>query len=143
MADPGIKKVIVPKSLLPAVNKDNEYIVRFRIVSENRNRISDWSKKFLVSASEVISADADFLIAGRVVTIVWNDPDKRPAYDIFVASDTSSFVFNGSSVSSTYSFINQATTTFKYAIQIQSIDKVYTPALVIYESNVIPIPPAS
>lgn len=143
MADSGIKKVIVPKSSLPSVDKDNQYIVRFRIVSENRNRISDWSQKFLISASEINAADSDFLISGRVVTIVWNDPDKRSAYDIFVASDTGSFVFNGSSLSTNYSFINQGTTSFKYAVQIQSIDKVYTPALVIYESNVIPIPPAS
>lgn len=137
MADQGIKKVVIPKASLPSVNSNNQYIVRFRIISEDKNRYSEWSPKFLLNGSEVLEIDSDYVVSGRVVTIVWDDPDRRSAYDIFVKIDGAAYVYHGSSSSTTYSFINQATTTLQYAIQVQSIDKVYNPALRIYESEII------
>ena len=44
MADAGIKKVIVQKKNLPSISgTNNKYIIRYRIVSEDRNRTSHWS----------------------------------------------------------------------------------------------------
>jgi hypothetical protein len=136
VADRGIKKVIIPKSSLPSVNGLNQHIVRFRIVSEDRNRFSEWSQKFLVDGSTVSEIESEH-IPGRVFTIVWNDPERRAAYDIFVKIDSDDYVYHGSSTSTTYSFINEATSTIRYAIQIQGIDKVFNQALKIYESESI------
>lgn len=137
MADQGIKKVVIPKASLPSVNSNNQYIVRFRVVSEDKNRYSEWSPNFLIDGSSVSTIDSDYIISGRVVTIVWDDPDRRAAYDIFVKLDNNDYVYHGSSTATTYSFINQATTTLRYAIQVQSIDKVYNTSLRIYESGPI------
>ena len=44
MADSGIKKYRVPYSSLPAINSISEgYTLKYRIISEDRNRISHWS----------------------------------------------------------------------------------------------------
>lgn len=49
MADPGIKKVIYRQEDLPDINVDLEgYLVRYRIISDDRNRTSHWSPLFLV-----------------------------------------------------------------------------------------------
>lgn len=137
MADSGIKKVIIPKASLPSVNQLNQHIVRFRIVSEDRNRTSEWSQKFLINGSPVSQIDSEYMVSGRLVTIVWGTQDARAAYDIFVKLDSGDFLYHGSSSSTTYSFINQAVSTLKYAIQIQSIDRLYNPSLKIYESETI------
>lgn len=134
MADQGIKKVVIPKASLPSVNSSNQYIVRFRVVSEDKNRYSEWSPNFLIDGSTVSTIDSDYVISGRVVTIVWDDPDRRAAYDIFVKIDNNPYVYHGSSSITNYSFINQAETTLQYAIQVQSIDKAYNTSLRIYES---------
>lgn len=137
MADQGIKKVIIPKSSLPSVSSNNEYIVRFRIISEDKNTYSEWSPKFLINGSTISEIDSDYLISGRVITIVWDDPDRRAAYDIFLKVGTGEYTYHGSSTATTYSFINPSTSTLQYVIQVQSIDKVYNPSLKIYESEVI------
>lgn len=137
MADAGIKKVVIPKSSLPSVNQDNQYTVRFRIVSEDKNRYSEWSQKFVVAGSSVSEITSDYSVSGKIVTIVWEDPQTRSAYDIFVKLDSNPYVYHGTSTSTTYPFINQALSTMRYAIQIQSINKTYNPSLVVYESDPI------
>jgi hypothetical protein len=44
MADTNIKKLRILKSSLPPVDHDTEkYNVRYRVISEDRNRTSHWS----------------------------------------------------------------------------------------------------
>jgi hypothetical protein len=51
MADYGIKKVTVLNEDLPIINsKINGYAVRYRIVSEDRNRVSHWSLTYYLDA---------------------------------------------------------------------------------------------
>jgi hypothetical protein len=138
MADQGIKKVVIPRSSLPAVTQNNQHIVRFRIVSEDRNRTSEWSQKFFMSGSTISDIDSEHSVSGKVVSLVWDDPNRRAAYDIFAKFDNADFVYITTTSSTSHSFINQATTTFRYAIQVQAIGKVYSPDLVLYESEDIP-----
>lgn len=52
MADQNIKKVIIPYAELPAIYGDTfTYNVRYRILSEDRNRQSHWSRIYSISAS--------------------------------------------------------------------------------------------
>lgn len=37
-------KVIIPLSQLPAPNRDGTHVVRFRIATEDKGSISEWSK---------------------------------------------------------------------------------------------------
>ena len=42
--DPGIRKVTVPLQSLPDLNPgQTKYLVRFRLVSDDKNRVSHWS----------------------------------------------------------------------------------------------------
>ena len=60
MADSGIKKAIIKKALLPAIDSNNiGYIFRYRVVSEDKNRTSQWSPVNIVadnSIADVIGA---------------------------------------------------------------------------------------
>jgi hypothetical protein len=52
MADSRVKKVVIPKSKLPAYSGENQsYIVRYRIVSEDKNRNSHWSPQYKLPVS--------------------------------------------------------------------------------------------
>lgn len=41
--DEAIKKVKVPVNLLPPLANDEEYLLRYRVISEDQNRTSAWS----------------------------------------------------------------------------------------------------
>jgi hypothetical protein len=139
MADAGIKKVIIPKSSLPSVNDSNQHLVRFRIVSDDRNRYSQWSPIYLVSGTSVEEIDADSFTSGRIVTIAWSDVQNRGSYDIFVKFDDGEYAYHGTADSTQYSFIIPSTTpaieTFSYAIQVVGVSQAYSPSLVLYESE--------
>lgn len=140
MADAGIKKVIIPKSSLPSVNDSNEHLVRFRIVSDDRNRYSQWSPIYLVSGTSIQEIDADSFVSGRIVTIAWSDAQSRGSYDIFVKFDNGDYTYKGTAQSSQYSFMIPTTSpaieTFQYAIQVVGVSQSYNPSLVLYESEV-------
>lgn len=139
MANAGIKKVIVPKSSLPSVNDNNEHLVRFRIVSDDRNRYSQWSPIYLVSGTSVQEIDADSFTSGRIVTIAWSDSQDRGTYDIFVKFDNGEYAYQGTASSTQYSFIipssNPPIETFQYVIQVVGVSRSYNQSLVLYESE--------
>lgn len=95
MADKNIKKIVVSKNDLPPVNSDEEkYIVRFRIVSEDRNRSSHWSPQYLISPKPLaVEAYKNLTVTklAGLITLTW-DPEtvavNQPNYDIFVAWGT-------------------------------------------------------
>jgi hypothetical protein len=44
MADSNIKKLRIAKSLIPPIDHDtSKYNVRYRVISEDKNRVSHWS----------------------------------------------------------------------------------------------------
>lgn len=140
MADAGIKKVVIPKSSMPSVNDANEHLVRFRIVSDDRNRYSQWSPIYLVSGTSVQEIDADSFTSGRIVTIAWSDSQSRGSYDIFVKFDNDEYSYHGTANSTQYSFIipsaMSAIETFQYAIQVAGVSQSYNSSLVLYESEI-------
>lgn len=139
MADAGIKKVVIPRSSLPSVSDSNQHLVRFRVVSDDRNRYSQWSPIYLVSGTSVEEVDADSFTSGRIVTIAWSDAQNRGSYDIFVKFDDGDYYYHGTADSTQYSFIIPSATpaieTFQYAIQVVGVSQSYSPSLVLYESE--------
>jgi hypothetical protein len=92
MVDAGIKKVTIKNQEFPALVKltDDTYghFLRYRIVSEDKNRFSHWSK---MTPLTVFSADSPppqvvgaLNITESSIAIVWDDEVNRPSYDIFV-----------------------------------------------------------
>jgi|694.fasta_scaffold00107_86 hypothetical protein len=140
MADRGIKKVVIPKSTLPSVTLDNKYFVRYRIVSQDKNRVSAWSPTFELNAitpTPLLASNVTYSINNKLVNIAWIDPELRNNYDIFIKSDSGAYTYYGTVTGQSYSFLTNATTSIQFAIQISSISKEKSEILEIYESSVI------
>lgn len=141
MSDNNIKKVIIPKASLPDTTAENKYLVRYRIVSEDRNRVSGWSPIFLLDASEPVDlgeSNVTYSINNRVISLAWQDNQGRPRYDIFVKFDgQEEYEYHGTATSTSYTLISQGVVSFQFAIQVSSILKVKSPQLEIYESDPI------
>jgi hypothetical protein len=141
MADQGIKKVVIKKSDLPPVGPDNDYTLRYRLISEDRNRISHWSQTYNILGLPVEEVDGDVAISGNIINAVWGDEEGRPAYDVFVKYNTDlNFVYHGTSKVHNYQFLKETGTSLtnvRVAIQIEGINKDYNSSLVIYDSGVV------
>ena len=102
MADPVIKKLIVPIGDLPPINSDNEgYTIRYRFISSDKNRTSHWSPIYLVQPGFTYeTGEIAFNKSGSIAQIVWDSvtvtkvdgPDtytitKSHEYDIWVRWD--------------------------------------------------------
>lgn len=89
MASSGLQKAQILKRNLPplSVFPDNSigYYARYRIISEDRNRISHWSPVYAVRTSPVVEVTSLLSFVDGVLRLVWGDEEDRPSYDIFVA----------------------------------------------------------
>jgi hypothetical protein len=139
--DSNIKKVIIQKSDLPPVFYDTGgYVVRYRIISDDRNRTSHWSPIFLLPAQKVNQVDGAVVFNNNVITATWGDEEDRPEYDVFVSFDGKTPFYHGTSPIHTYSFLNEEDAeTVLVIIQIASTLKKLNDSLRIYQSNTIPI----
>lgn len=132
-----VKKAIIAKSSLPAVDSDSAgYVVRYRIVSEDKNRTSHWSPTFTTNAVPIESVNGALSITETIITAVWGDELDRPAYDIFVKFDSGSFGYHGTSAVHSYSFLNTGTTSVHVKVQVSSSVKEVKAGLVIFDSGV-------
>lgn len=142
----GLRKARVLKKNLPPVIKlgDNSfgYLVRHRIISEDRNRFSSWSPVQAVPAFDLENQPAavtgEISFSGDSVTVVWDDTLDRPSYDVFVKFDYGSeegpFEYHGTSPIHSYSFLKPSTATLvSVTVQIESIDKVREDVLTILD----------
>lgn len=96
------KKFIVNTENLPKTSSSAQHIIRFRVISEDRNRVSDWSPIFVLDSSGQIppfGASAPFVLtsassnSSTVLDLTWSESFISTFYDIFVKWDTDQFVF--------------------------------------------------
>jgi len=98
MVDSGIKKAIVLNNELPPINPEtNGYEVRYRIVSEDKNRTSHWSPSFIIdSGFTYTSGLISFNKNGSIATFSWDSVSvsknltyirQAHEYDIWVKWD--------------------------------------------------------
>lgn len=69
------KKFLIPFSDLPYTKSDDpQYYVRYRIVSEDKNRVSAWTNIFTVNAniSYQSSSTIQLTRSSNVLSVVWN-----------------------------------------------------------------------
>jgi hypothetical protein len=142
----GPRKIRVLRNNLPPVIRIGEdvygYLTRYRIVSEDKNRFSEWSKVFPVAAFDLNNSAEDVVgnisVLGNSVFIVWDDAISRPRYDIFVSFDGEAFFYHGTSPIHSYSIINtESAALIDVAIQVESIDKERSDILTICELSAI------
>lgn len=155
-----IKKAIIEMKDLPPVGSNNEYVVRYRVVSDDKTVATEWSETMIVKGANVVPVDGSLQLSSNksIVSIVWGDENNRPSYDIFVKFGDSATVSNaawqkyfyhGTSRVHNYSIlvpqtnvtsISGASIDPKYMmakVQIASNNQVESNALVIYESTVL------
>lgn len=74
MADAGIKKAKVLISELPPISSETEgYSLRYRVVSEDKNRVSHWSPLHLVvPAYTYVPGSIKFSSGSQVANITWD-----------------------------------------------------------------------
>jgi hypothetical protein len=136
MADAGIKKIIIRKAFLPALDSDKiGYVFRYRIVSEDKNRTSQWSPVNIVLDNSITSVSGSLQVGENTVSAVWGDELNRPKYDVFVGFDGATPTYHGTTPIHSYEFIKTGTTNVRVIIQIESSKKQLNQALQIYNSG--------
>lgn len=127
MVDNGIKKVIIPKESLPAISGDNQaYILRYRIVSDDKNRYSHWSPQYKISIDPVSSINYSLNVnqSNQTFTLVWESVPDTPVFDIYIKIDTNDWVYVTSISGTSYSaLINSSWTHIQLAVQIPTYPK--------------------
>ena len=138
MADANIKKLRVLKSSLPPIDHDTEkYNIRYRVISEDRNRVSHWSPIYNSDGVDLVVTSGAVSRTGNVITAVWGDQNDFPEYDVFVKFDSGDFFYHGKSKVHSYSFLKTGTTTVRVKVQIISSKKEIKAALNIFDSGTV------
>jgi len=140
MADPNIKKITVKRASLPPIDyvsqKNN---IRYRVISEDKNRSSHWYSIYKSDGEPVVGTSGAVSITStspKIITVVWGDENFHPAYDVFVKFDSNSFFYHGTSAVHSYSFLNTGTTSVRVKIQIVSSKKEIKEDFLVYDSGV-------
>jgi hypothetical protein len=149
------KKVIIEKKDLPPLTPDGEYLIRYRIVSEDKNRTSHWSPIYTLDTTRVPtgvgdqtknlikSVTSELTVTPKSIILNWGAQNNAALYDIFVKFKTagvwSSYFYKDSSPTHTYSFlipsdpdeVGYLATDIEASIQIAGIEKTKEPKLTI------------
>ena len=138
----SVKKVTITKKELPPLTPNGEYLIRYRIISEDKNRTSHWSPIYTLDATRVWNEETEefeslirdvtssVTVTPTTIIIDWGTINNASSYDIFVSLKTSetwgSYVYHGSSSTHSYSFLKPTTagiTDMRIAIQLAGIEK--------------------
>jgi len=90
-----MKRIVIPKESVPDINSiTDSYAVRFRLITEDRNKLSYWSPIFFVSPGfDYVSGEIDIAKVSNHVNIIWdavriekdgNFVDQVREYDIWI-----------------------------------------------------------
>lgn len=127
MADAGIKKVIILKKNLPSLSgTDHKYVVRYRVVSEDKNRTSHWSPqhKIVAPTTNTVNHSISVDSTANVIRLVWDQVADISGYDIYVKWDAGSWEYLGTASSNTYScLIKNSATAVTFAVQVPTFPK--------------------
>ena len=139
----SVKQVILEAQDLPPLSPDGEYLLRYRIVSEDKNRTSHWSPVYKIDVASFINpvvGDIRALDDALGVSVIWGKAELQQKYDIFVSFGiynvgTSTVVWGdysylGSSSTEAYSFLRGLThTDIRVKVQLAGIEKAINPIL--------------
>jgi hypothetical protein len=138
VSNPTVKKVIIKKQDLPALNGISQnYLVRYRIVSEDRNRTSHWSPRYKVNVEPEINRDllptpepwiAHSVVASadkQIINIVWTPPaNLKFDFDLYVKWGADDFKYVASMQTSSYTIlVPSGYSTARFAVQVPTFPK--------------------
>ena len=92
------KKVTIPVEDLPAMLPSGKHLVRYRVVSEDKNRVSAWSPTYSIGVPAITKAVTAISASGTVVTYTTDIPHKFVIGDTVSISDTDPAKYSYNSV---------------------------------------------
>jgi hypothetical protein len=151
----SVKKVTIEKKDLVPLSPDGKYLLRYRIISEDKNRTSHWSPIYsldlanIKKGNQVISlispVTSSIEVTDTNILVSWGDANEKSSYDIFVSFGTLSggtinyepYFHGGSSPIHSYSFKKKdgAYTHVQISIQLAGIEKITSPTLTIANNS--------
>jgi hypothetical protein len=90
MADPGTKKVTILKSSIETISGVNQnYVIRYRIVSEDKNRSSHWSPQYSIPSPTLDTVEYSVTIgtgSPKTIVSIWEHTQGLSAdnYDVYL-----------------------------------------------------------
>jgi hypothetical protein len=154
VSNPTVKKVIIKKQDLPAFNGVSQnYLVRYRIVSNDKNRTSHWSPYYKVDVEPEI--DRDRVVDGvptpepwiphsvilsenkQIINVVWTPPaNLKSDFDLYVKWGTDEFKYVASIQTFSYSILTlSGYSTVKFAVQVPTFPKQRFTKATLFESD--------
>jgi hypothetical protein len=139
MVDKGIKNVVIKKELLGKVTSSNSRVLRFRIVSEDKNRKSAYSKIFITDSEAVVVGPGDINFIGNSVFVNWSTSEisVQILYDVFAGFDGVEPKYIGSTGGKSFSFLKNGTQSVRVIVQPSSINPQLNNDLEIYDSGIV------
>lgn len=149
MADQGIKKATVTKADLPSFNgKTNKYSVRYRIVSNDKNRYSQWSPYYGINViPEIdrtsvppepwISHSVALSENKQIINVVWTPPTNlKSDFDLYVKWGADDFKYLASIQTSSYTVQTlSGYSTVQFALQVPTFPKKRFTKATLFESD--------
>jgi hypothetical protein len=143
MSNPVVKKVVIKKEDLPAFNgTEQNYLVRYRIVSEDRNRTSHWSPYYSVTTPTVAQVACSVTVLSNVINLVWQNPTSTTfqQYDVYIKTNIEDWTYLSSSSSTQFStLVPTGISSFQVAVQVPTYPKKYFTNAAIFTSTQIDV----
>lgn len=139
--DQGIKKVIIPKAELPAVfGPENKYVVRYRFVSEDKNRTSHWSPQYKISPLLIESIQHSTTVSEdkNIITVVWEAVEGISQYDVFASWSEGAWEYVATVGTNTFVSLKRTNaSSVKFSIQSPSFPRARYDSSTLFVTNVI------
>lgn len=156
MVDSNIKKVVIPKSDLPPIDATNfSYNIRYRLISEDKNRTSHWSRIYNISATpQSLPVSLDYSYIKETVTtsrgtntairLSWIVPTtyQGSVFDIFVKRGVAgTYAYYATSSTNAYTVLRESTeTSITILVQMPVYPKVVEASAKLFETLAITVP---
>jgi hypothetical protein len=141
MADKGIKKAVVKKEDLPSFNgKTQKYSVRYRIVSDDKNRYSHWSPYHSLSVGQEQPLSCSVSVNNKIVNMVWAGPTGQVAvsYDIYFKFGSEEWKYIATTLVNQFSsLLPDSVSTVQVALHRSTYPKTYSSSNAYFTSNPI------
>jgi len=124
--DNGIKKVIIPKSKLPGFFGENKkYVLRYRFISEDKNRTSHWSPVYKIIAEDTPEEILNSIIIdtdNRVINLAWQPQSSVEEYFLYVKWNSGEWQYYAKTSQTNYSIVYDLSKTYiNVAVQTSTI----------------------
>lgn len=133
----SVKKVEIQNKDLPPLSSNGEYVLRYRIVSEDKNRNSAWSPIYRVDAKlsiRDVSGQLGMTEESLAVALIWEAGNRTSSYDVFVSFGIENestgvitwenYFYHGSTTLHSYNFLRPpGKTNVRVKIQLAGMEK--------------------